>query len=146
MQTKPYGLLAAKPSRETELIVSVSASDTLVLPLILGSAYDDVSPGVLHFDHRGRAYTMHPTGADAAHMSLIFGDTTNGDDTYGGGRFLSVPAPDADGTLWLDFNRAYNPPCAFSPYTTCPLPPPGNRLAVAVEAGERTPPEPERSP
>lgn len=116
------------------------------VPNILGSAYDDVSPGVLHFDHRGRAYTMHPTGADAAHMSLIFGDTTNGDDTYGGGRFLSVPAPEADGTLWLDFNRAYNPPCAFSPYTTCPLPPPGNRLAVAVEAGERTPPEPERSP
>jgi hypothetical protein len=72
-------------------------------------------------------------------MSLIFGDATNGRATYGGGRFLGVPAPDEDGTLWLDFNRAYNPPCAFSPFTTCPLPPDGNRLDVSIPAGERAP-------
>ena len=56
-----------------------------------------------------------------------------------GGRFLSVPAPDEHGMLLLDFNRAYNPPCAFSPYTTCPLPLPGNVLPLSIEAGERAP-------
>jgi uncharacterized protein (DUF1684 family) len=69
---------------------------------------------------------------------LVFGDTTNGSETYGGGRFLySEPVAD-DGSVELDFNLAYNPPCVFSPYATCPLPPPQNRLALRIEAGERS--------
>ena len=62
---------------------------------------------------------------------------TNGHETYGGGRFLYTGAPDADGHVIVDFNRSYNPPCVFSPYATCPLPWPANRLPVRIEAGER---------
>jgi uncharacterized protein len=67
---------------------------------------------------------------------LIFGDQTNGAETYGGGRYLYTDPPTDDGTVVVDFNRAYNPPCVFSPYATCPVPWPANRLAIRVEAGE----------
>jgi hypothetical protein len=116
-----------------------AAARQVDVPNILGTVYDDLSPGVLQFEQGGRVYQLQPTGVSKDEMTLIFGDATNGQTTYGGGRFLSVPAPDADGSLWLDFNRAYNPPCAFSPFTTCPLPPDGNRLDVSIPAGERAP-------
>ncbi|MCS6781502.1 MAG: DUF1684 domain-containing protein, partial [Geminicoccaceae bacterium] len=61
----------------------------------------------------------------------------NGRETYGGGRFLYADPPDAEGTVRLDFNRAFNPPCAFTAFATCPLPPPENRLDLAIEAGEK---------
>jgi len=67
----------------------------------------------------------------------VFSDATSGRQTYGGGRFLSTPPPDADGHVILDFNRATNPPCAFTPHATCPMPPLENRLPVAVTAGEQ---------
>ncbi len=70
-------------------------------------------------------------------LFLIFGDRTNGPETYGAGRYLYVLAPDAEGRVDLDFNRAYSPPCAFTPYATCPLPPPQNRLPLRVTAGEK---------
>jgi len=113
----------------------------VAVPNILGTRFDEQVPGVLVFERAGVAYELHPTGSDAAHLGLMFGDLTNGAETYGGGRFLPVPAPDEQGFVLLDFNRAYNPPCAFTPYTTCPMPLPENRLAVAVQAGERLPPE-----
>jgi uncharacterized protein (DUF1684 family) len=69
----------------------------------------------------------------------VFGDRTNGKETYGGGRFVYTAPPAEDGTVVVDFNRAYNPPCVFSPYATCPLPWPANRLPVRIEAGERYP-------
>ena len=68
---------------------------------------------------------------------LIFGDATNGTDTYGGGRYLYTEPVLADGSVVVDFNLAYNPPCVFSPYATCPLPPMENRLSLRIEAGER---------
>jgi uncharacterized protein (DUF1684 family) len=74
--------------------------------------------------------------AGAEDLFFILGDKTNGKDTYGGGRFL-YSKPPKDGKLILDFNKAYNPPCAFTPYATCPLPPESNRLDVRVEAGEK---------
>ena len=64
-------------------------------------------------------------------------DATNGPDTYGGGRFVYLPAPNEEGLTIVDFNRAYNPPCAFNPFTTCPIPLPENRLAIKVLAGEK---------
>ena len=67
---------------------------------------------------------------------VIFGDRTNGTETYGAGRFLYV-APPVDGKTVIDFNKAYNPPCVFTPYATCPLPPPQNKLPIRVEAGEK---------
>ena len=67
---------------------------------------------------------------------FVFRDRTSGRETYGAGRFLKVPAP-AGGKIRLDFNRAYNPPCAFTPFATCPLPPPENWLPFPVIAGEK---------
>ena len=67
---------------------------------------------------------------------ITCGDATNGKGTYGTGRFVYGPPP-AEGRTILDFNKAYNPPCVFSPHSTCPLPPPGNRLPFRVEGGER---------
>lgn len=67
----------------------------------------------------------------------MFGDQTNGKTTYSGGRFLVIAAPGPDEEYVLDFNQAYNPPCVFTPYATCPLPAPENQLTTAIEAGER---------
>jgi uncharacterized protein len=76
-------------------------------------------------------------GGEPGELWLIFGDATNGRETYGGGRFLYTDPPSADGQVVVDFNLAYNPPCVFTPYATCPLPPAGNRLEVRIEAGEK---------
>jgi hypothetical protein len=73
----------------------------------------------------------------ARELFVIFGDTTSGDETYPGGRFLYAPLP-REGRTVLDFNKAYNPPCAFTPCATCPLAPRQNPLPVAVRAGEKT--------
>jgi uncharacterized protein len=72
----------------------------------------------------------------ARQLFFIFRDLTTGKDTYGAGRFLYTDLP-KDGQVVLDFNKAYNPPCAFTPYATCPLPPPENRLPIRIEAGEK---------
>lgn len=111
----------------------------LPVPDVLGDVSDEPSPGTVHFAVAGREQRIAAlAGDDGGELWLVFGDATNGGTTYGGGRFLYAAAPDAaDGTLWLDFNRAYNPPCVFSPWATCPLPPGENRLDVAIEAGER---------
>ena len=67
----------------------------------------------------------------------MFRDLTSADSTYPSARFLYTDAPTADGKVTLDFNRAQNPPCAYNPWTTCPLPPSANKLAVRIEAGEK---------
>jgi len=85
----------------------------------------------------GKEYRLTPVlEEDSPDLFFIFADETNRTETYGAGRFLYA-APAKDGTLVLDFNRAYNPPCAFSAFATCPLPPKQNRLALRVEAGEK---------
>ena len=70
-------------------------------------------------------------------LFLIFADATSGTETYGGGQYLYLPRPDESGMTVVDFNRAYNPPCVFTQYATCLLPPSQNRMEVAVRAGER---------
>ncbi len=112
---------------------------TLPVPSITGVAEEETAPGAAVFAVGGTEYRLDVTGrpGDAAFF-VVFGDATNGPDTYGGGRFLWIDAPDDRGRLVLDFNRAYNPPCVFTPYATCPLPPPQNRLPVRIEAGEKT--------
>jgi uncharacterized protein (DUF1684 family) len=85
----------------------------------------------------GKEYRLTPVLEEGSpDLFFIFGDETNRTETYGAGRFLYA-APAKDGTVILDFNRAYNPPCAFSAFATCPLPPKQNRLALKVEAGEK---------
>jgi uncharacterized protein (DUF1684 family) len=77
---------------------------------------------------------------DTGELSFIFSDLTSGVSTYPACRFLTVGAPEEDGRVNMDFNRATNPMCAYTAFATCPLPPAGNRLPVAVEAGEKLPP------
>lgn len=112
---------------------------TAYIPTVLDTEAKYTVPGAMVFDVAGETYRLDVTGepADSAFF-VIFGDKTNGPDTYGGGRYLWVEAPDDDGRMVIDFNKAYNPPCVFTPYATCPLPPPQNRLPIRVEAGEKT--------
>jgi uncharacterized protein (DUF1684 family) len=108
------------------------------VPDVLGTTDTQPSPGVVSFEIGGTEHRLEAlAGGDTGELWLVFGDDTNRAETYGGGRFLYTPPPDADGTIVVDFNRAYNPPCVFSPFATCPLPWPVNRLAVRIEAGER---------
>lgn len=110
---------------------------TVKVPNVLGQESEEPSPGVLVFRLGGRECRLTPTGAPGEDLFVVFGDATNGHGTYHGGRFLSAPAPAADGSIVLDFNEAYNPPCVFTPYATCPLPGKANTLPVPVEAGEK---------
>lgn len=93
--------------------------------------------GEVAFEYGGRAVSLRPiVGAPGdTKLFFVFADETTGRETYGGGRFLYGDLSE-DGTVVLDFNKAYNPPCSFNPYTTCSLPPPGNTLPVTVRAGE----------
>ncbi|RAJ32083.1 hypothetical protein K353_05960 [Kitasatospora sp. SolWspMP-SS2h] len=94
--------------------------------------------GRVAFTLAGRPHTLTVSGSEGAggRLSGVIADRTSGRETYRF-RFVSLPAPDAQGRTVLDFNRAFLPPCAFADHFICPFPPPGNRLAVAVEAGER---------
>ncbi len=86
-------------------------------------------------------YELIGTANGDGSMFVVFADATTGRESYGGGRFLSIAAPDADGQVTIDFNRSVNPPCAFTSFATCPRPPQQNRLPFAVNAGEMTPRE-----
>jgi uncharacterized protein len=99
------------------------------------------SPGAAVFEWQGTTYRVDPVlESEPARLFVLFGDQTNRDQTYGAGRFLYAPLP-RDGKVLLDFNQAFSPPCAFTQHATCPLPPPQNRLALRVEAGEKRPRE-----
>ncbi len=111
---------------------------TLSVPNAIGGAFEEPSPGRLVFEVAGESYSLEPIGEPGEDLFIVFGDRTNGRTTYGGGRFLYADWPDASGRVELDFNKAYNPPCVFTPWATCPLPTPENKLALAVEAGELT--------
>lgn len=107
------------------------------VPNALGYLEKMNAPGHVVFELGGatqRLLALDDTGD--GRLFLVFGDLTTGKETYGGGRFLYTDPP-KDGRVSIDFNRAYNPPCVFSPYATCPLPPPGNKMKVRVEAGEK---------
>lgn len=109
------------------------------IPTVLGSERTQYCPAKLVFEVEAATFELSPYNSFYGDptWTIIFSDLTNGETTYGGGRFLEIPAPEAGAeSMMLDFNKAYNPPCAFSPFATCPLPPPENRLALAIPAGE----------
>jgi hypothetical protein len=93
------------------------------------------SPGYVEWTWRGQKLRLTPV-TEGDQLFFIFRDKTAGKSTYPAARFLYADPP-KNGIVIVDFNKAYNPPCVFTPYATCPLPPPENRLAVPVEAGER---------
>lgn len=104
---------------------------------IVGQVDDVPSPGAVVFDWQGKTYRLDALeGSPEGGLFLLFGDKTNGKETYGAGRFLDTDPP-KDGKVVVDFNTAYNPPCAFTAFATCPLPPPQNKLSIAVPAGEK---------
>jgi uncharacterized protein (DUF1684 family) len=105
---------------------------------VLGMETEETAPGVLAFESGGREYRLQALKEQGnEQFFIIFADQTSGKETYGAGRYLYADPPDAERRVTLDFNRAYSPPCAFTRYATCPLPPPENRLALRVEAGEK---------
>lgn len=108
----------------------------LLVPNVLGGHFKMKSPGLLHFKLAGKELSLQPVLEDDGSLFIIFRDATNETETYSAGRFLHADKP-VNGEAILDFNKAENPPCAFTPYATCPLPPAGNDLPVAVKAGEK---------
>jgi uncharacterized protein (DUF1684 family) len=106
---------------------------------ILGMEQEYESPGAVVFVQDGREWRLDTVLEEPGDQELfiMFADATSGHETYGGGRFLYVPLPHA-GYTRLDFNKAYNPPCALNEFATCPLPPPQNHLKLRIEAGEKT--------
>ena len=123
--------------RVTATWVPSNGKATVDIPNVLGDVTKAPVAGVLQFKVNGQTLRLTPVGGDAQKgFFIVFNDLTAKGDTYPGGRFLDTP-PVVNGTVELDFNRAYNPPCAVTPYATCPLAPKENRLAVAIPAGEK---------
>jgi uncharacterized protein (DUF1684 family) len=115
-----------------------SPSKSQVLSTMVGTTTEMEVPGYLTFQIDGREYRLdafrdYPESKD---LFIIFKDGTSGMETYGASRFMDAEILE-DGTVDLNFNRAYNPPCAYTHYATCPLPPPQNILTVRIEAGEK---------
>ena len=111
---------------------------TLEIPNVLGQVDKMPVPGKVEFVMDGKTYTLLPVleEPDAKELWYIYADKTSAKETYGGGRFLYSDMP-KDGKVVVDFNKSYNPPCAFTPHATCPLAPPENRLPIPVTAGEK---------
>lgn len=114
-------------------------STTIAIVNVLGQRVEALSPGVLEFTINGQVYTLDALDSDDD-MFIIAGDQTNKTETYPAGRYIYVDYPEEGSNFTtIDFNKIYNPPCAYSPYSTCQLPPPQNRLSAAIKAGEKKP-------
>jgi len=109
----------------------------IAVPNILGQITREKSPGAVVFEREGKTYKIDAVDEGGDELFLIVADETSGKETYGGGRFLYVNKPDSAGTIILDFNKAFNPPCVFTKYATCPMPPSQNYLKLKIEAGEK---------
>ncbi len=123
--------------------IPYTPAKTLDIPTVLGTTTHLPAPGAAEFTIDGQTVRLEPVLEDPKSTELFFimRDATSKTTTYGAGRFLYTELPDQrvsqPGELWLDFNYLVNPPCAFTAYATCPLPPPQNRLTVAIPAGEQ---------
>ena len=130
----------AQSYRVTARFVVYPKATSIMIANVLGDVDPWPSPGYAEFTLGGRQYRLHAVldGPNARELFFVFRDLTTGKDTYPGGRFLYADMP-SNGQVVLDFNKAHSPPCAFTPYATCPLPPKENALAVRIEAGELNP-------
>jgi uncharacterized protein (DUF1684 family) len=115
------------------------AGQKLGIVNVLGMEEPMDNPGVVVFEREGVEYRLEAVDEGDGRLFLIFADRTSGHETYAAARFLYAEPADAEGTTVVDFNRAYNPPCAFTAFSTCPLPPASNRLDLRIEAGEKKP-------
>lgn len=107
---------------------------------VQGEVANRYSPGSVEFLADGEIYSIDAFESSSG-LFLMFSDQTNRTETYQTGRYLIVDEPDSDGYLTIDFNKAYNMPCAYNPFTTCQLPPMQNRLEISISAGEKRPVE-----
>jgi hypothetical protein len=110
---------------------------TIPITNVLGQTTQQASPGRIVFEIAGKTYKLDALDEGPGDLFVIFGDGTNGDETYPSGRFIYVSRPDANGKTSIDFNKSENPPCAFTSFATCPLPPRQNILNIRIEAGEK---------
>ena len=108
----------------------------ILIPDIVGTVDEELCPGAVIFIKDGKEYRIDAIDS-GQRLFLIFADETSGVETYGAGRFMYVDKPDSAGKVILDFNKAYNPPCVFTKFATCPLPPKENYLKLRIEAGEK---------
>ncbi len=123
--TLPARFIANPPGSTQEVVTLINTVEQLP------------NPGVLEFEHGGATHRLQALDDGSDMLFVIFADRTNRDQSYSAGRYLAVPRPDGNGNTRIDFNQSYNPPCVFTDYATCPLPPRENRLNIAIEAGEK---------
>lgn len=109
----------------------------LMIMNVLGQNTAQKHGGQLVFEIEGKTYRLDAIDEGGIRLFVTFADATSGNTTYGSGRFIELDKPDANGKTYIDFNKAYNPPCAFTQFATCPLPPPQNRLNIEVPVGEK---------
>ncbi|MEO8159797.1 MAG: DUF1684 domain-containing protein [Arenimonas sp.] len=109
---------------------------------ILGMVEPMDNPGTVSFDKDGKSYTLEAIDEGDHRLFFVYADRTSGHESYAAARFAYAQYPDASGNTVLDFNQGYNPPCAYTPFSTCPMPPLQNRLDLAITAGERKPLKP----
>lgn len=117
--------------------IAHSPAKTIEIANIIGGMDAMANPGIVEFQHGGKTYRIEALDEGEGVLFLVFADRTNGHGSYGAGRFLDAPLPDAKGNVIIDFNQARNPPCAFTAFATCPLPPSENRLDLTITAGEK---------
>ncbi len=119
----------------TQFIEYANPKEVLT-PTAIGTFEKTMVLGKLEFIINGKHFSLEPSVSENGYF-LVFGDRSNGDETYGAGRFLFIEKPDSSEQLYIDFNKAYNPPCVFTKYATCPLPRKENSLKIKVLAGEK---------
>jgi uncharacterized protein len=122
--------------RFTGNFVAYDSPREVQIDTVLGDHDILLVAGYVTFKFKGQEYKLEAEKEESGGLFIVFRDLTSRKDTYQAARFLSTPAVE-NGTVVVDFNLAYNPPCAYNPYTTCPLPPPGNRMQVEIPAGEK---------
>ena len=113
-----------------------TAPKEVKIPNILGGNFKMKSPGILKFTLKGKEYSLQALDEGENKLFIIFRDASNLTKTYSAGRFLYADMP-VNGQVVLDFNQAVNPPCAFTPFATCPLPPPQNDLPIEIKVGAK---------
>jgi uncharacterized protein (DUF1684 family) len=126
------------PALRVEATLEVSPTPKKIsITNVLGQTTDQASPGTLVFELEGQTYRLDALDDGNNELFIIFGDPTNENETYPSGRYLYAKIPDASNKTVIDFNKSINPPCAFTPFATCPLPPSQNVLPIAIKAGEK---------
>lgn len=116
--------------------VAYESPKEVLIPTAIGTFEESVVIGKFEFTIDNTLFSLEPSVSENGYF-LVFGDKSNGEETYGAGRFLYIEKPDSSEQLYIDFNRAYNPPCVFTKYATCPLPRKENSINIKILAGER---------